>query len=487
MARPINTLLGRLAVRADADARIGTGHVMRCLALAQAWRDLGGTVTWISSNLPPVIKSRLAAENIVFSEHDSLAADFLVVDGYHFTAAYRASLRKSGRKQLFIDDQACSDLSAADLILNHNAYATPAMYPGMRSLCGSRFTLLRREFSPWRNKRGPTPNEAQEVLITLGGGDPDNVTFRVLHLLAGVTDRRLALKVIVGPANPHVESLCAALPMNHEVEVLVNPPNLPELMSRAHVAISAAGSSCWELACLGLPMLLIITADNQRGVAARLEELGLAVCLGWHEDFPKEGTLESLRDFLEDAPRRRRMSEEARLLVDGRGAGRVVEAMLAHPLTLRRAMPEDTRLLWEWVNDPAVRASAFSTDPVLWEGHQGWFSRRLADKDCVIFVGLDAGGVPIGQVRFEGAAETATVDVSVASDQRGKGYAPRLLRLAVATLFDDPRWQTVQAWIKPENLASRQSFERAGFHCQGEESVHGHPAIGYHVHSHEFL
>ena len=111
----------------------------------------------------------------------------------------------------------------------------------------------------------------------------------------------------------------------------------------------------------------------------------------------------------------------------------------------------------------------------------------MADKDCAIFIGLDAGGIPVGQVHFEGELETATVDVSVAPTHRGKGYAPRLLRLAVAALFDDPRWQTVQAWIKPENLASRHSFERAGFHCQGEESVRGNPAFGYHIHSHEFL
>jgi UDP-2,4-diacetamido-2,4,6-trideoxy-beta-L-altropyranose hydrolase len=457
---------------------MGVGHVMRCLALAQAWKLRGGRVVLLTHAEAPALIQRLRDEGLELqpllaaqgsleeaAEVVNLAAEYpakwLVLDGYHFTPDYRAALKVSGLRLLIIDDLADTDLSAADILLNQNAYATAQMYPvASRLLLGSQHALLRREFLPWRSQRGAEPEEAREVLITLGGGDPDNVTLRVLHLLAGMTERRLVLKVIVGSANPHVESLRAALPMNHEIEVLVNPPNLPELMSRAHVAISAAGSSCWELACLGLPMLLIITADNQRGVAARLEELGLAVCLGW---------------------------EEARLLVDGRGAGRVVEAMLAHPLTLRRAMTEDARLLWEWVNDPAVRASAFSTDPVPWEGHQGWFARRLADKDCVIFIGLDACDVPIGQVRFEGEAETATVDVSVAPNQRGKGYAPRLLRLAVATLFDDPRWQTVQAWIKPENLASRQSFERAGFHCQGEESIHGHPAIGYHVHSHEFL
>ncbi len=497
--------ISTLCIRADAGARMGVGHMMRCLALAEAWKLRGGLVVVLTHAEAPALLQRLregglevqplqaaqgsleeAAEVVSFAA--KYHAKWIVLDGYHFTSNYCLALKAFGLRLLIIDDLANIDLSAADILLNQNAYAKLEMYPATsRLLLGSQYALLRREFLPWRSQRGPEPEDAHHVLITLGGGDPDNVTLRVLNLLAGMTDRRLVVKVIVGATNPHLESLRAALLMNHEVEVLVNPSNLPQLMSRAHVSISAAGSSCWELACLGLPMLLIISADNQRGIAAHLEEMGLAVCLGWHEDFPKVGTLKCLCDFLEDAPRRRRMSEEARFLVDGRGARRVVEAILAYPLTLRRAMPEDSRMLWEWVNDPAVRASAFSTGPVPWKGHQGWLARRLADKNCVIFIGLDADGIPVGQVRFEGELDRATVDVSVAPSHRGKGHAPRLLRLAAAALFDDPRWQTVQAWIKPENLASRQTFESAGFHCQGEESVQGHPTIGYNIYGHEFL
>ena len=326
---------------------MGVGHMMRCLALAEAWKLRGGLVVVLTHAEAPALLQRFRDAGLEVqplqavqgsleeaAEAVSLAAKYhakwIVLDGYHFTPNYCLALKAFGLRLLIIDDLADIDLSAADILLNQNAYAKLEMYPApSRLLLGSQYALLRPEFLPWRSQRGPEPEEAHHVLITLGGGDPDNVTLRVLHLLAGLTDRRLVVKVIVGAVNPHLESLRAALPMNHEFEVLVNPSNLPQLMSRAHVAISAAGSSCWELACLGLPMLLIITADNQRGIAARLLEMGLAVCLGWHKDFPKVGTLKCLRDFLEDAPRRRRMSEEARFLVDGRGAGRVVEAILA--------------------------------------------------------------------------------------------------------------------------------------------------------------
>lgn len=477
---------------------MGIGHVMRCLALAQAWQDQGGSVVLVTQADSPALLQRLADENIHVHTLQSPAASlddaletgqaalshrapWIVLDGYHFSPEYRQSLREQGLKLLVLDDLADTDLSAADLLLNQNAYAQAAMYPGLRAslLLGSRYTLLRREFLPWRATPRSTPAQARQILITLGGGDPDNVTQRVLQLLAD-SPTRLNLTIIVGSANPHLESLRTSLPPQHDCELRVNPPDLPQLMSQADVAITASGSSCWELACLGVPMLLIVTADNQRGVAALLAERGLALDLGWHENFPTPSSLPAITALLADPETRARMSTEARTLMDGQGAARVVTAMKTHPLSLRAATADDSHLLWQWVNDPAVRQSAFQTAPVPWEGHQVWFARRLADSDCQILIGMDPQGTPIGQVRFEREEQgSATVDISLAPDQRGKGYAPKLLRLAVQHLFEDPRWKSVEAWIKPENTASQQTFTRAGFLCLGEENVRGHTAIHY--------
>lgn len=496
------TLFGTLCIRADGGARMGVGHLMRCLALAQAWQDRGGRVVLLSQALPPALKSRYEQEGVAVrclaedvatleeAAETSAAvrqegAAWLVLDGYHFSPAYRLQIQDAGLHLLVVDDLADSDLSQASLILNLNAYASPGLYTGLsgkaRLLLGSRHALLRREFLPWAAQAAgrATPAQAVEVLITLGGGDPDNVTRKVVDLLASWQGARLRLTVVSGPANPHLDSLRAASAGVHELEVLVNPPDLPARMSRADVAITAAGGSCWELACLGVPMLLIITADNQRLVARRLEELGVGVPLGWHADFPAPGSLEKITALLEDAAARERMSALARAVVDGQGAGRVAESIATHPLQLRPAVAEDARLLWEWVNDPAVRQSAFSTAPIPWEGHHAWYARRLADPDCHLWLALDDTGQPVGQVRFEVEKGIATVDVSVCPRQRGRGYAPKLLRLGVAALAERCLGVVVRAWIKPENMASRQSFVRAGFHATGEEIVHGHAAVGY--------
>lgn len=496
------TLFGTLCIRADGGSRMGVGHLMRCLALVQAWQDRGGRVVLLSHDLPASLKSRYEQEGVGVHSLTNEAASqqeaaetaaavraegaaWLVLDGYHFSPVYRLQIKEAGLNLLVVDDLADSDLSQADLILNLNAYASPDLYAGRagtaRLLLGSRHALLRREFLPWAGQaaRRDTPLRATQVLITLGGGDPDNVTRKVVDLLASWQGTRLRLTVVSGPANPHLDSLRAASAGVHELEVLVNPPDLPARMSQADVAITAAGGSCWELACLGVPMLLIITAGNQRLVARRLEELGVGVLLGWHADFPASESLGKITTLLGDAAARERMATLARTVVDGQGAGRVAECIATHPLQLRPAVPEDARLLWEWVNDPAVRQSAFSTAPIPWEGHQAWFTRRLGDPDCHLWLAQDDSGQPVGQVRFEVEDGIATVDVSVCPRQRGRGYAPKLLRLGVAALAEQRPGVAVRAWIKPGNTASRQSFSRAGFRVTGEEIVHGHAAVGY--------
>lgn len=415
-------------------------------------------------------------------------ASWLVVDGYHFSSEYLGALKHHGCRLLVLDDLASQDLSAADLVLNQNAYASESMYPTVRRLLGgSRYALLRREFIEWSERRRPEPQQAAEILVTLGGGDPDNVTQKVVKMLAGYTGRVLKLQVIVGSANPHLKTLQALEAGIHHVELSVNPPNLPELMNHADAAISASGSSCWEFACLGLPMMLIITADNQRGVAAKLDELGIARVLGWHADFPATDSLERTIEFLDDAALRSQVSQLGRTLVDGYGAARVVEAMVHFPLRARRVKSEDARLLWEWANDPEVRASAFHSAPIPWETHLAWLARRLADPDCVIVLIHDDSDTPVGQVRFEGDGHEAIVDISVAPVMRGQGKGTAVLRLGLSLLFEDRRWQRVQAWVKADNTASQKTFVRAGFHCTGEKEMHDGKVIGYHLVRHEFF
>jgi spore coat polysaccharide biosynthesis predicted glycosyltransferase SpsG len=170
---------------------------------------------------------------------------------------------------------------------------------------------------------------AKKVLVTLGGADPDNVTLKVIQSLQIVEVEELEAVVVVGGSNPHYENLKMAVQdSRYPIQVQQNVTNMPELMAWADMAISAGGSTCWELAFMGLPSILLILADNQRAIAQKLATLNLAVNLGWHQDVTIEEIGLALRESIGDRPKRETMSKRERELVDGNGARRVVSEMV---------------------------------------------------------------------------------------------------------------------------------------------------------------
>ena len=132
-------------------------------------------------------------------------------------------------------------------------------------------------------------------------------------------------------------------------------------------------------------------------------------------------------------------------------------------LRIRPVSDLDVRQLWEWVNEPATRASAFRSDPIPWEEHLAWFGRKYTDGQCRMYI-VEADGLRVGQVRFDIDADgRAEVDVSIAAECRGRGYGAEALRLGSSRLFLDTGCTEVVAHIKPDNAASARAFEKAGF------------------------
>ena len=218
----------RLLVRCEASVAIGTGHVMRCLALAQAWQDAGGRAAFAMAMATPAVEERLRRESIEVvrlnaepgsaddaKETIALArekqASWVVVDGYGFGADYQAALKGAGMKVLFIDDNGHAEHYPADLVLNQNAHANEALYrnreSSTRMLLGPRYALLRREFAARRGWKREIPAIARNVLVTMGGSDPDNFTREAVGGVRAVKDESLRIRVLAGGSNPHFASL----------------------------------------------------------------------------------------------------------------------------------------------------------------------------------------------------------------------------------------------------------------------------------------
>jgi UDP-2,4-diacetamido-2,4,6-trideoxy-beta-L-altropyranose hydrolase len=488
-----------LLFRTEASVAIGTGHVMRCLALAQAWQDIGGHATFAMVEATPAVEDRLRSEGFdivrfglkVGSLADAQetarlalerSASWVVVDGYSFSAEYQASLRADERKILFIDDNGHAGRYSADIVLNQNAHATEALYvdrgASTQLLLGPRFAMLRREFAPCREWIRNIPEIAHHVLVTMGGSDPDNITERVIEAIRA--EPALTATVVVGGSNPHLSKLRAAVrEAGHSIELVENAVNMPELMAKADIAVAGAGTTSWEMCFLGLPALLIVLADNQRPAAAEVSGRGAAISLGEGADITAGALTDQLRKVVSSPQLRRAMSECGRELVDGRGAERVAQALQWGRVRLRRALADDCKLLWELANDPTVRASSFSPEPIPWDRHVAWFRSKMDAGRCQIMIG-EVGTTVVGQVRIDVRHDgEGEIDIIVSREFRGQGMGTRLLDVAVKERFAASTLSRVHAYILLENRASQRAFENAGFRNLGQEQVKGLSTLHY--------
>jgi spore coat polysaccharide biosynthesis predicted glycosyltransferase SpsG len=193
---------------------------------------------------------------------------------------------------------------------------------------GTHYALLRREFLSTGTPPRTVPARARRLLILMGGADSGNATLRVMEALRLLRDDSLECEAILGPANPHRDTLrseSAALGL--QVQVVRDPPDLAERMARAEMAISAGGATLWELCYLGLPTLAFSLADNQRAAVTHLHRAGALVdgTAAWHESTVE--LARSIDGLVADAGLRAALARTARTLVDGRGAARVVAAL----------------------------------------------------------------------------------------------------------------------------------------------------------------
>ena len=349
-------MIGELLVRADVSENVGAGHVMRGLTLAAEWVRRGGRAILLCAVPPPGITERAITAGVELQRVDASAGSeadlarmvvlassrhsgrsplWIALDGYGFSFDYQARLRNAGGRVLVIDDTAHQPRYSADVILNQNGGADDLVYcanSDTRLLLGPRFALLRPEFRSIRTPPRPVQARIENVLITFGGSDPANYTVRTLRALRQQGLTSVALRTVLGPANVHsaaVRSEIALWPNPGHV-LLEDARDVSRHMAWADLAIGAAGSTVWELACCGLPAVLFVTAGNQERSAAAAEASGVALNLGeWSDGRTEEQLARAINLRLASAEVRTSMAERGHALVDGCGAERVVNVLTA--------------------------------------------------------------------------------------------------------------------------------------------------------------
>jgi UDP-2,4-diacetamido-2,4,6-trideoxy-beta-L-altropyranose hydrolase len=338
-----------LIIRADANPIIGSGHVMRCLALAQAWKEQEGGAIFVMHQDGDSYRQRLTSEGMklmTISAESGCKEDakqisaiarrqnclWVVIDGYHFNADYQRIIKESGVRFLYADDNGHLKHYYSDILLNQHINADEALYknrdPNTIMLLGTRYAFLRKEFLKFRTHRKNSPKVAQNILVTLGGSDPDNITSKVINALTGIDIHGLKIVVVIGKENLHlnylkskVDSLRIAVDLKHDVT------NIHELMHWADVAVSSVGLTSLELAFMGLPNLILTIADNQKDTAKELHKHNISINLGDGSKTKTAVITECLTQLILSQELRNAMSKNGRKFVDGLGAKRILDTM----------------------------------------------------------------------------------------------------------------------------------------------------------------
>ena len=337
----------RLFFRADGSRAIGFGHLMRCHALAQEARRRGLAVCFLTRPLDRggIAKLQSLGESTVplFGPEDAasdltatlgalrlalrgepLARVILVTDHNDLDAAWIRGARETGPVVVSLNDLPRIRY-ASDLVVNGSVGAERLRYetePGVRLLLGPAYFFFRDEFLAPGIARTDQPDTTRRIVVTLGAGDPGNVTQQVLEALEGASEA-LDVTLVAGAAYGHLASLeAAAARSRHRIAIEHDPPGPARVFAAADLAVCAGGSTACEMAILGVPAVVLILSETQADAARALDAEGVALCAGTSDGARILDAVESLR---RDAGRRREMAARGRALFDGMGRRRVLE------------------------------------------------------------------------------------------------------------------------------------------------------------------
>lgn len=358
----------KIFIRTDSSIDIGSGHLMRCLTLADKLTEKGAEVSFICRTLPgnlcehvekkgykvhrlPQIdpQNDLSGQTTAHAdwlgvdwETDALQtieiltekqADWLIVDHYAIDYRWEGELRPYSKRIMVIDDLA-DRKHDCDLLLDQNLYEDIEIrYNGLVpedsvKLLGPKYALLRREFVEARKSLKMRDGTVKRILIFFGGSDPSNETTKALEAVDMLNRPDIAVDVIVGSSNPHKEKIkkrCSDL-SNAYYHCQVD--NMAELMARADLAIGAGGSTTWERCFLSVPSITVVIAENQSETTTSVARRGAILNLGWREDVTSERLAKIIEETLASPHSLKKMSERAIKLVGVEGVRPCVDEMI---------------------------------------------------------------------------------------------------------------------------------------------------------------
>ena len=356
--------------RVDSSAIIGTGHVTRCLTLAEQFRNNGDIVTFICRELPGNVIELISATGFEVKklpradygnlnqdelgrhknwlavdwetdyrqtkeiiESLSYPVDLLVADHYALEENWEEKMASHCGSIMMIDDLA-DRRHHCNLLLDQNYYKNlerryDKLVPtSCHKMLGPSYALLRPEFYKTRQNMKRRNGKIEQVMVFFGGSDSSNQTGKVLKAISTNKFDAINFDIVIGSTNPYrseIETICASI-NNFTLHCQID--YMADLMAQSDLSIGGGGTTTWERCCLGLPSITIALAENQKIVAELSHEIGFAIYLGYHTDIFPNQIAETLLNIIEQPDKLIKMSRRGQEFVDGMGASRVIENIL---------------------------------------------------------------------------------------------------------------------------------------------------------------
>lgn len=474
----------RAAFLLQASPTVGFGHAARCLALAQAMAQSWDIAFAVNRSAAPSVARRDVDVVAIFDdgrpgdvlsvllEGQSIHPSLIVIDDYSVDRRLETKLKACGAKIVVIDDLADRP-HAAEVLIDSNPSRIEKDYsglvpPGTQLLVGADYALLRPEFQCARLRRNKADEGAGDrlrVLVSLGATDPGNVTAFVLSALSqcGVP---ISATVVLGASAPHLDHVRRMLPsLGFPVGLVVDAPDMCAQYASHDLAIGAPATSALERACVGLPSLLLMTADNQVQLGKALHEAGAAEFLGDAVGLEPAQVSAALIQLSQDVARRERLRAAGMRLVDGHGAPRTAANLLpsfktihGRPLVGRRLRRGDADAILAWQSHPESRRFSRNAAAPSAQEHAEWIDRRLHPSPAVTeIIMLDTD--PVAMVRLDPIGDEFEVSILVAPQAQGQGIGEAAIRYIDALRGSRP----VTAHVHPGNAASLRLFAKCGY------------------------
>ncbi len=506
----------KIVVRADASSQIGTGHVMRCLTLADEVAKRGVKVTFICRAIPSALQAlvrqkghslRLLPE---VSQHDTICtsldhtgsldvpwdsdaqqtlhalkaeggADWLIIDHYALDIRWERTVRSEAANVMVIDDLADRPHDC-ELLLDQTFGRLPRDYTnlvpeGTNLLLGPQYALLRPQFRrlrPSTLRRRTEAEPLRRILVSFGGTDLHGLTAIALQAIS-LSAQKVTVEIALGTETPETMELTdIALKMTQEIIFHDFSSNMALLMCNADLAIGAAGTSSWERCCLGLPAVTFILADNQRESAAALQGIGAATTfeIAMGQKKLLQTLTQQLEKLAQDTSQRQAMARTAASVTHGLGAPLAALELFPEKiingkcLTLMPVTMAHSGLILGWQKEPDIRKFSRNPAPPSEQRHAEWMQQILSDSEHMAWV-MEVDHNPAGLLRLEHLAGRVEISILVTRQYQNGGVALS----ALGTLRQMLPWPDFTAIIHHKNIASLRLFEKAGYFI---EQQNGH-------------